>query len=248
MHFDVFTQGKSFFHLLDPRMKIGAFIPLVFIVALLTDLNAAGCYLLLAIAFTVIARVNIGELKARLAALNVFIVLLWITLPFSIEGKTLFTIGTFAFTLEGALYTTLITLKANAILLFTISLLGTTDVFRLAHALFHLKFPRKLVYMSIFMYRYLSVLHAEYDRLKSTVKVRSFHPGTNFNTIKTYAYMAGMLFVNSYERSQRVYQALTLRGFRGDFPMLRHFHLHRADVLFGIFMLLVIMARFIIWK
>jgi len=146
------------------------------------------------------------------------------------------------------MYTLTITLKANAILLFTIALIGTTDVFKLAHALFHLKFPRKLVYLCMFMYRYLSVIHEEYDRLKNTVKVRSFHPGTNVNTLKTYAYMAGMLFVNSYERSERVYQALTLRGFRGDFPMLRHFYLHRVDVLFGVFMVITILARFVIWK
>jgi len=248
MHFDVFSQGQSFFHVLDPRIKIAAFIPLVFVVALLQDVEAAGYYLILACGFTLIAGIPPGELWTRLFALNIFIGFLWLTLPFTIQGETLFAVKTFSFSLQGALYTLVITLKANAILLFTITLIGTTDVFGLAHALFHLKFPRKLVYLMIFLYRYVGVLHEEYERLLHTVKARSFCPRTDLYSFKTYGYMVGMLFVNSYERSQRIYQALTLRGFRGDFPMLTHFHLHRADVLFAVFMALVILIRFLSWN
>ena len=248
MHFDIFSQGNSVFHSLDPRIKILAFIPLVFIVALLQDLWAAICYLCLAVLFIFIARIDLKALLNRLVALNVFIVLLWLTLPFSIKGQAIFVVKDLTFSVEGALYTLVITLKANAILLFTIALIGTTDVFTLAHALFHLKFPRKLVYLCVFLYRYISVLHEEYDRLTNTAKARSFYPRTNMNTLKTYAYMVGMLFVNSYERSQRIYQALTLRGFRGDFPMLRHFHLHKEDIIFVTTMTVVIASRFILWK
>jgi len=248
MHFDIFSQGNSVFHSLDPRIKILAFIPLIFVVALLQDIWAATCYLILAILFIFIARINLKAISSRLAALNVFIVLLWLTLPFSIPGQAVFTFKDLSFSVEGALYTLVITLKANAILLYTIAIIGSTDVFSLAHALFHLRFPRKLVYLFVFLYRYISVLHAEYDRLRNTVKARSFYPGTNMNTLKTYAYMVGMLFVNSYERSQRIYQALTLRGFRGDFPMLRHFHLHKEDIIFATVMTVVIASRFILWN
>ena len=248
MHFDIFAQGKSVLHLLDPRVKILTFIPLVFVIALLQNVRAAICYIILSAVFIIIADIDLKELLSRMASLNIFIALLWITLPFSIEGEAVFSINNFSFTVEGAFYTLIITLKANAILLFTIALIGTTDVFSFAHALFHLKVPRKLVYLFIFFYRYISVLHEEYDRLINTVKVRAFCPGTNMNTLRTYAYMVGMLFVNSYERSQRIYQALTLRGFRGDFPMLSHFHLHRVDILFTVFMVLIILIRFILWQ
>jgi cobalt/nickel transport system permease protein len=248
MHFDIFSQGKSVFHVLDPRLKILTFIPLVFVVALLQNAWAAASYLIIAALFIVIAKVDLKELSSRLAALNIFIGLLWLTLPFSIEGRALFVLNGAGFSYEGAVYTLVITLKANAILLFTIALIGTTDVFSLAHALFHLKYPRKLVYLSVFLYRYIGVLHEEYDRLTNTAKARSFTPGTNVSTLKTYAFMIGMLFVNSYERSQRIYQALHLRGFRGDFPMLRHFHVHKADGFFMVIMALIILGRFMLWN
>lgn len=248
MHFDIFSEGKSVFHALDPRLKILAHIPLVFIVALLQDARAAMCYLIIAALFIVIARVDLKELLSRLVAVNIFIGLLWLTLPFSIDGRAFFVFNGLSFTYEGAMYTLVITLKANAILLFTIALIGTTEVFSLAHALFHLKFPRKLVYLFVFLYRYISVLHEEYDRLTNTAKARSFSPRTDINTLKAYAFMVGMLFINSYERSQRIYQALQLRGFRGDFPMLRHFHLHKADIIFSIVMVLIIFMRIILWN
>lgn len=247
MHFDIFSQGTSVLHSLDPRTKILSFIPLVFVVALLETVWLSAFYLGIALLLVFIARIDLRALLNRIAALNFFIVLLWLTLPFSVEGHVIFSFKGLAFTVEGALYTLVITLKANAILLFSISIIGSTDVFSLAHALFHLKFPRKLVYLMVFIYRYITVLHQEYNRLINTAKARCFSPKTNINTLKTYAYMVGMLFVSSYERSQRIYQALTLRGFRNDFPMLRHFHFHKKDLVFSVVMVFIILGRFLLW-
>lgn len=248
MHFDVFSEGKSVFHSLDPRIKILFFIPLVFITACVQNVYIVACYFIFSVICIIAAKVHLRELLIRISALNIFIVLLWLTLPFSIEGKTLFAFKNLSVSVQGVMYTCVITLKANAILLLTIALIGTTDILTLAHALFHLKFPRKLVYLFIFLYRYISVLHEEYSRLINTVRLRSFCPGTNMSTLKTYAYMVGMLFINSYERSQRIYQAMTLRGFRGDFPMLRHFHLHKADMIFAAIMTAVILSGGILWN
>ncbi len=248
MHFDIFSQGKSFFHKLDPRVKILVFIPLVFVVALLRDIEAAASYLALAVIFIVVAGTDRKALGSRIFTLNIFILMLWLTLPFSMDGKALFIFNHMSYSAQGVVYTLIITFKANAILLFTIALIGTTDVFALAHALFHLKFPKKLVYLAIFLYRYISVLHDEYDRLIKTAKARCFVPKTDIRTFKTYAYMVGMLFVNSYERSQRIYQALLLRGFRSDFPMLRHFHLHNEDIIFAGIMVLILSSGVILWN
>ena len=52
--------------------------------------------------------------------------------------------------------------------------------------------------------------------------------------------MVGMLFVKSYERSKRIYQAMTLRGFRGYFPLITHFHLHTRDLVFAAVMYSII--------
>ncbi|MDP8234727.1 MAG: cobalt ECF transporter T component CbiQ [Candidatus Saelkia tenebricola] len=236
MHLDEFSEGHSFFHKMDPRVKFIVFIPLVFVIALSKNITAGAISLLLAVIFIFIAKTSLKALLKRLVVVNFFILFLWFTLPFSIQGKALFYLGKYIFSFEGAIYVLSISLKANAIFLFTISILGTTEVFSLAHALLHLKFPKKLIELFFFFYRYISVLHKEYQRLFQAAKVRAFNPRTNLRTYRTYAYLLGMLFLRSYERSQRVYQALILRGFKGEFPLISHFQLRKQDLVFAVFM------------
>jgi cobalt/nickel transport system permease protein len=130
-------------------------------------------------------------------------------------------------------------MKTNAIALATITLLGTSEVFSLAHALVHLRVPMKLVYLFFFFYRYISVMHEEYLRLRRAMTLRSFKPGTNIHTYRSYAYLIGMLLVRSFDRSERIYRAMLARGFQGRFPVMRHFHLHTADVVFAVGMMAV---------
>ena len=232
MHLDEFSIGTSFFHRLDPRIKFAVFIPLVFVVALSSNIMVGALFLLLAILCIFLARLSINQIVSRLLVVNVFVLFLWLTLPLSIEGTALFDIGPWHVTTEGVAYTTAITLKANAIFLFTISILGTSEIFALVHALDHFKVPKRLLYLFFFFYRYLTVIHQEYTGVRAAVKARGFVPKTNLHTWRTYAYMVGMLFVKSYERSNRIYQAMTLRGFRGYFPLITHFHIHTYDIIF----------------
>jgi cobalt/nickel transport system permease protein len=218
------------------------------VVALLQNVYAGFASLLCAVICVFFAGIKARPLVKRFVVVNIFIMFLWVTLPFSMDGRTLFSLGRFNFTAEGALYTFIIALKANAIFLFTIAILGTSEIFSLAHALFHLKVPKKLVYLFFFFYRYISVLHREYDRLVSALKIRAFSANTSFHAFKTYAYLVGMLFVNSYERSQRIYQALVLRGFRGDFPLINHFRLRKTDFAFCVITLGMITTFLTIWK
>lgn len=247
MGFDAFSRGRSVLHRIDPRVKILTFIPLVFTVALGASSERAGFFLLLGIGCVLSARVPLKLLASRWLAVNVFTLALWFTLPFSVDGEILWRIGGLGLSREGVQDALLITMKANALLLLTIGVIGTTDVFSLAHALFHLRCPRKLVYLWIFLYRYITVFEEEYLRLVNTARARSFQPGPNRNTLRTYARMVGMLFVSGYERSERIFRALTFRGFRGDFPMLRHFLIHPVDILFSVVIFGLICGAWMRW-
>jgi cobalt/nickel transport system permease protein len=69
--------------------------------------------------------------------------------------------------------------------------------------------------------------------------IRCFRPKTNLHTYKTYAYLVGMLIVKSYDRSQKIYDAMLCRGFAGKFPIISHFELKKADLFFGFLMGLI---------
>jgi cobalt/nickel transport system permease protein len=239
MHLEEFAEGDSFFHKLDPRVKFITAIPYIFVVAVMQGINGPLLALIISLLMITFSRISFKKLIGRLIVVNTFILLLWIFLPFSYPGDVVFHIGSLKATREGFLYTLSITLKANAIVLATIAIFGTSEVFSLAHALVHLRLPDKLIHLFFFFYRYISVLHEEYTRLKNAMAIRSFKPRTNIHTYKTYAYLVGMLIVRSFDRSQRIYRAMVCRGFSGKFRVMSHFELKIGDVLFGILMVLL---------
>ncbi|MFA4915251.1 MAG: cobalt ECF transporter T component CbiQ [Syntrophales bacterium] len=244
MHLEEFAEGGSFLHRIDPRVKFIAFVPYVFTIALMHAINGPLAGLLISALMIIVAEIDFRKLISRLVVINSFIFVLWVFLPFSYPGQTVFSSFSLTATREGILYALSITLKANAIFLATIAILGTSEVNALAHALVHFKIPDKLVHLFFFFYRYISVLHEEYRKLKNAMAIRSFRPGTNVHTYRTYGYLVGMLLVRSYERSQRIHRAMLCRGANGKFHIMSHFRLKKADILFGLTMFVI---TFMIW-
>jgi len=194
-------------------------------------MRASVCALVFSCIVAAVARLPLRKLFIRLAVVNVFVAILWVMLPFSTPGETAFSVWGLAATREGIDYSLLITLKTNAIIIATISLLGTSSIFTLAHSLVHLHVPTKLVQLFFFTYRYISVLHAEYTKLRSAMKVRCFKARSNMHTYRSYAYLIGMLFVRSFDRAERIHKAMLCRGFKGEFKTLHHFVMRPVDAL-----------------
>ena len=240
MHLEEFAEGNSPIHSLDPRVKVAALFPFIIVVATAGELLVPFLALALGVILLLFSRLNLKAVLGRLYPVNLFIIFLWLVLPFTVEGREVFARGGLVLTAEGLFLALSITLKANAILLSTITLVGTIPVFRLAHTLRSLKIPEKLVNLFFFCYRYISVLHQDYSALHNAMKVRAFKPRTDVRTYRSYAYLIGMLVVRSYDHSDKIYQAMLCRGFKGRFPLLSHFTaLTGKDYLFLIFMILV---------
>ena len=230
MHLEEFAEGTSFVHATDPRIKLVLAAAFAVAVATADTYRALLPALAMALALVAMARLNLRLLLSRLVVVNAFVVLLWLFLPFTYPGETVYELGPLRATGEGIHASLLITLRTNAIVMVTIALLGTTSIFNLVHALRHLRVPDKLVHTFFFCYRYIAVIHEEYTRLRHAMRVRCFRPRTSLHTYRSYAYLVGMLLIKSYERSVRIYQAMLCRGFRGEYPTFHHFHLHGRDL------------------
>ena len=168
----------------------------------------------------------------RLLVVNSFIFFLWIVLPFTYPGDTVFHWGPLAATRQGLIFTGLITLKSNAIIIALIALVATVPIVTLGQAMHDLRLPGKLCHLLLFTYRYLYVIEQEYHRLVQAMKIRGFQPRTNMHTYRSYANLAAMLLVRSYDRADRVFQAMLCRGFHGVFFSLRSFAWQRRDWIF----------------
>ena len=125
------------------------------------------------------------------------------------------------------------TLKSNSILLAIISLILVHPIPVIGQALTSLKFPKKFCFLLLMTYRYINLIYAEYNRLVTAAKIRGFVPKTNLHTYKTIGYIFSMVLVKSYDRAQRIYQAMILRGFKGKFYSFYDFSLTKRDFLIG---------------
>jgi cobalt/nickel transport system permease protein len=229
MHIEEFALGDSSIHILDPRVKIVAALAFSVIVAVNNSITMTAVSFCFPLALIVFARISIRKLLRRLVAVNVFIGLLWLCLPFTVPGEILYSLGPLSIYREGIISAFSLTLKSNAIILAMIALLGTSRVFTLVHALSHLGVPDKLIHLFFFCFRYIQVIHEEYHRLANAAKMRSFEPGTNFHTYKTYAYFFGALLVRSLDRSHRIMAAMKCRGFSGKFYILDDYQMKGLD-------------------
>jgi len=232
VHLEEFAAGSSFIHRLDPRVKIISAVFFSGVTAVSDRFAILAVGLSAAIVLVLLARLNWRRVAVRLAIVNGFVLFLWFFLPFSHPGETIFRLGPLGVSKEGALLALAITIKSNAIILALIALLATSNFFSLVHALRHLKTPDKLVHLFFFTFRYFQVIHQEYERLRAAMRIRCFRPRTNIHTYRSLAYLVGMLLVRGFDRSERVYQAMLCRGFRGRFWLLDHFTIHGRDIAF----------------
>lgn len=235
---------RSMVRRLDPRVKIVAVTLFSIIMALCSRWSALIPGLFISLLFVLFSRLPLNKVFMRLLLVNGLILFLWLFIPFSYKGETAFTFGPFTATKQGIEYAALLTLRSNIIVLAFICLVFTTSIFTLGRAMRKLWIPDKMVQLFFFTYRYLHVIHLEYQRMVNALKIRGFQPNTNIHTYRTYAYLVGMLLVRSYDRSESIRNAMLCRGFRGRFYDLGEFSLKTCDfvTMFVISMTLIIIT------
>lgn len=243
------SNGDSLIQSLDPRVKIVLVFLFSVVVAISNRLPVLMWALALGLLIVLSARVPAKELLRRLIPVNMLIVFLWLFLPFTFAGKPFFYIGSLPVSREGVLYAVSISIKSNAMMLMLIALVATTPIFTLGHAMHELGIPKKIVHLFFFTFRYIHVIHREYVRLLNSMKIRGFKPENSLHTYRSFAYMVGMLLVRSFDRAQRVHNAMMCRGYKGKLYSLSKFSLKGRDVISIVLMLAVIIVLGVLeWK
>lgn len=110
-----------------------------------------------------------------------------------------------------------------------LSLVACTGIHRLCAGLDRLGLPRVFVLQVQLLYRYLFVVAGEGLRMTRGAELRSVGRPIR---LRTYASLAGHFLLRSMDRAQRVYEAMTSRGFDGHMRVLRPGTVRAADVAF----------------
>ncbi len=231
-----FAIGNSRIHKIDPGLRVIFAIALSFVIALSENFYVLMAGLFVGLALVFMASLDAKQVLKRLAVVFWFLILIWLFLPITFEGRILYSSGPFAITLPGIILSAKITIKSIAILLIFMALIASMSIVTLGHTLNRLGFSKKLVHLLLMTYRYIFVIEDEYKRLWTAIKIRGFRPKTNIHSYKTYAYLIGMLFVRASVRGERVYQAMKCRGFKGKFYTLDNFEPSHKDRIFACLM------------
>ena len=243
MHVDVFDQYHftgSRVHALDARVKVMVTVLFILSNALLPDGSWAAFALAWLFVLTIndLAGLGLGfSLKRSIVALPFALVA--VSAIFSPGGTPLaiWEVGfiTLTPTLQGLIRFFSILLRSWLSVQMAILLVATTQFPDLIHALEHLRLPKTLTTIIAFLFRYLFVLTNEVFRVLRARDARSAGiPGVKSGgrlswRIRTTGSMAGQLFLRSYERSDRIYQAMISRGYAGHIRTLNPHQMSRTD-------------------
>jgi cobalt/nickel transport system permease protein len=236
------AAGAAWLDACDPRLRVVAAGLIALTVAGLDTRTAAAVALALCALLAALAGSGGGTLVRRLLALEGFMLVLLVMLPFSVPGPTLFALGPLSASEAGLARAILIVLKANAVALAVLALVGSMEPVVLGHALARLRVPAKLVQLFLFTVRYVGVIHDEYRRLRQAMRARAFVARADRHTWRSFGWLIGMLLVRSFERSERIVAAMKCRGFDGRFHLIDRSVWRPRDTALGAVLLVAIAA------
>jgi cobalt/nickel transport system permease protein len=238
---DDFSDLQSPFHSWDPRIKISSLLIYCFLVISIKKLLIASLLPLIALVAIRISGIPFYKAMYRIFAMAGFLAMFLIIMPLTVPlraGDAVIMFDPFTslvFNLRGLQLALLIILKACSIALMMEPLLNTAPFATTIRALTALKLPRMVGQMILLAHRYIFVFLHEAKRMACGMQVRGYRPRTDMNTLRTLGNFLGMLFVRSFDRTQRVYDAMLSRGYTGTFPSYETFSASATDWAKGAF-------------
>ena len=215
----LYVHGSSRVHALEAHVKVAAM--LVFVLAVVATPREAfwsfgihGALLVVAIRS---ARIPIGFLFRRMLILVPFVIFA-VFLPFWGGGDRTDILG-ISLSIEGLWGAWTILAKATLGVAASIVMAATTEVPDILMGLDRLRVPRLITAIAGFMVRYLDVVLGEMHRMRVAMLSRGYDPRWIWQG-RALATSAGSLFIRSYERGERVHQAMVARGYQGEMPVL----------------------------
>jgi len=250
--FDRFHEADSRLHRLDPRVKVVVTVLFILSNALLPD----GAWTAFGLSWIVLLWANqqsgLGvDFTFRRSFIALPFALAAITAVFSPLGTPLaeWHLGPLVLipTDYGLVKFASILLRSWLSVQVAILLVSTTRFPDMIHAFEHLHVPAVLTTVVSFLYRYLFVLTDEVLRLLRARQSRSatlpgYRSGRNVVwRARVTGSMAGQLFLRSYERSDRIYNAMLARGYKGQLRTLTPHVMGASDWSYAVLSILLLL-------
>jgi cobalt/nickel transport system permease protein len=229
---DQLSYKNTFIHRLDPRIKLIVTLLFLFTVISFSKYEIAALlpFFLYPMLLMTIGEIPFMFILKKVILVSPFAVFIGIFNPLLDSGQVLIFNGLTISAGWLSFFSILVkfTLTVSTALL----LVATTSFPGVCHALRQLGLPSLFVSQLLFLYRYIFVLMEETMRIVRARNMRSFEQ--RGKGIRVFVRLVGVLFIRTIERAERVYYAMLSRGFQGDMPTLKRFHIKTGDIVFAL--------------
>jgi cobalt/nickel transport system permease protein len=227
-HRHLHVHGTSPIHRIAPEAKLLGLLGFVITVAITPRqwvlAFAIDATVLLGVFVT--ARLTPQVVLGRLAAILPFVTFAFL-LPFIGDGETTSVLGV-SLSIDGLWASWNVLAKATLGGAASIALTATTPIPELLTGLSRLRVPAAIIAIIGFMFRYLDLMVDEIGRMRRAMAARAYNPRWLWQS-RPLASSAGALFVRTYERGERVHDAMAARGFTGTMPTFSEASTTRND-------------------
>lgn len=211
---DKYAHLDSPIHRWEQRSKLVALTSLIFAIAFIEKLVLLPAAIAATITLYALSRLPLSFLVQRLRYPGLFVASVVILLPF-VSGETVWLqVAGLSIYLEGGYAVLLIVTRFLCIFTISLVLFGTAPFFSSIKAMRSLGLPSVLADMTLLAYRYLETFGETLTTMQRAMRVRGWERRRlSGRQLRLLSSLAGSLIVRSFEQSQRVYQAMILRGY-----------------------------------
>lgn len=209
--FGGYYQGTSPIHCWHPTCKLLGIGTLLLGSAAMTQWTWTLCFSGVALGIARLSQLPGHYFRRRARYPGLFILAVVITAPLSMGRHSLLQWQHIHLYAEGLSWAILVASRFGSLLLFMLTLLGTTPLPHLLAALRALGLSPWLLDLFLLTIRYLQDLIDCIRAMQIAMRLRG--GGRQIN-LRHWAALTGSLLIRSYEQSERIYRAMRLRGYQ----------------------------------
>jgi cobalt/nickel transport system permease protein len=235
---EAYVHSQSIIHRWQPRLKLVSLLGLMFAYAMVHQLVLLPVMLGVTALLYGLSRLPLRFLRQRLSYPGLFILSVVVVLPLTAGDTVLWQWGQLMVRQEGIEAMALVVCRFLSILTIGFILLGSTPFLTIIQTMRSLGLPTLLADMTLLAYRYLYEIAGTLATMQQSMRLRGFGYGEkrwlriNGRMMQQLATLTGTLLIRSYERSERVYKAMRLRGYgQGTRPPVARSDQNQQDAL-----------------
>jgi len=219
INLEEYTEGNSFLHKLDARVKLICAITTIFCVIFLTHWELPLLFLAACFGLAVYSRASIKVFTQRLLYALSIIALIGVIMPFT-YGSTIIArvpLLTLPIYEQGIYFGILVFTRCVAAVSILNLLILVTPISNVMDSLSWFRVPAVILDTMYLMFRYIGILSEESTRMYRAQASRCGHSGTvsYFKKIANFGNIAGALLLRAFDRSVKVGNAMASRGYSG---------------------------------